>query len=335
MENKVLNQLISSLIRHQSFIRKASYNQTLHFAVIRLVGLIRGNSILNGIIEELESQVQDVKAVKSVAHNIMAEKGAPDFKDEKAFVFCSLYVLELCTKADVGAEFQAAKARCLNPGNHLEELETFFTVYTEPVVTYLVDQLNNMQYVVSHLIRYKQRVEWFEIEEIKERIDKFGKKDKDHKRKIESLLNSRLYRYLHDQGVEFYIEPSSAQARGEVDLISAQGEAPQLLLDGKYLEDSSSLKSYTAAAFGQVYHYTQQYNRSSGYIVLFKNIEEEVRFNFPNIDLGVNYIDLNNKRVYFILVNIMYYSKSTSQRGKPKVIDINESDLISVVAQSS
>lgn len=333
MEDQLLNQLAQTLNRHRNFIEKAKYNQTLHFANRRLVGFVRDNLILNGIVEELEGKVTDLEAVKSSAAILVAGNGATDFDNEISFVLCSFYVLELCAGAAIGAEIQAGKARCLNPSLHAECLETFFLEYVQPFVTYLLDQLNNSQYVLSNLVRFKQVTEWFERDEIQRQISVASGQGRTDR--IENLLNSRLYKYLHDKGVEFYIEPSSAQSRGRVDLIGAQGGNPQLLLDGKYLADSRALRGYVTAAFNQVYTYTQQHNRPTGYIVLFKNLEQEIRFNFTSIGHGINYIVLNNKRIYFVVIDITAHERTPSQRGRTEVIEITEDSLIDVSNEAS
>lgn len=329
MEDESLNRITKNLLRHSEFIPKAKYNQTLHYAVIRLVRLIRENPILNGIIVELEGQTPNVGAVKTEVAKIMAEQGAQDFGDEASFVLCSFYVLEACASAGSGAEHTAARVRCLNPRNHVEELETFYSVYVEPVVACLIDNLSNIKYVLSHLLKFKQDVEWFGRAELQALIVSL----KGNHKMIERELNIRLYRYLHDRGVEFYIEPSSAEARGRVDLIGAQGTNPQLLLDGKYLGDNKKLVSYIASAFSQVYGYTQQYNRPNGYIVLFKNLEPEIQFKLSNAIGDVSYVDFNGKRIYFLLVDIYDYEKPPSQRGRLSPVIVTEENLTAKIVE--
>lgn len=328
MEDQLLNQLAQTLNRHKNFVERAKYNQTLHFANRRLMGFVRGNLILNGIVEELEGQVADLEAVKSSAAILVAGNGAPDFDDEISFVLCSFYVLELCGSADIGAEIQAGKARSLNPSVHSDCLETFFLEYVQPFIAYIVDKLSNSQYILSNLVRFKQKTEWFDRVEVQRQIAAISGRTRNDM--IENLLNNMIYRYLHDKGVEFYIEPSSAQSRGRVDLIGAQGSSPQLLLDGKYLDNSTSLRGYVIAAFNQVYNYTQQHNRPTGYIVLFKNLEQEIRFDFTGIGQGINYVVFNNKRIFFIVIDITSHERSTSQRGRAQVIEITENDLTTV-----
>ncbi len=332
MEDTFIEHITHTLIRHKDFIRKAKHNQTLHFAVVRLVRLIREHDILNGIIGEIEGHVRDVDSIKSSAAVLLAGKGAPDFNDELSFVLRSFYVLQSCASAGVGVEIEAAKPLCLEPFSHKENCEVFFTLHVEPLVTYLVDQLSNARYILSHLIRYKQRVEWFERQELQEHIRPINENDQIKRKSIEKVLNAHLYKYLHDKSVEFYIESSSVDSRGRVDLISAQGNNPQLLLDGKYLSQSNNIKQIIAEAFGQVYGYTQQYNRSSGYIVFFKNIEQELKFSFPNIVQGIDCMVLNNKRIYFLLIDIMIYDKPPSQMGKREIIELKETDLTSAFA---
>ena len=82
--------------------------------------------------------------------------------------------------------------------------------------------------------------------------------------------------------------------------------------------------------FGALSDYAEQYSRPVGYIVLFKNIEQEIKFNFSSAVSGVNYVDFNGKRIFFLLVDIFDYEESTSQRGKREVVGVNEADLFTV-----
>src|SRR4051794_10877878 len=92
-----------------------------------------------------------------------------------------------------------------------------------PLFDYLLEALDDRQVTLSQLLRYQQRCEWFRREELNDLVKKHrdetvaaGRK----KLKIEDVLKKDLYCYLHDQGLDFTIEPKSAV--GEIDLIADQ-----------------------------------------------------------------------------------------------------------------
>jgi hypothetical protein len=113
-------------------------------------------------------------------------------------------------------------------------------------------------------LRYKHRCEWFYKEELL--------KVTEDSRRAEKQLALNLYSYLHDQGLNFHIEPSSIS--GEIDLIASQGSSDPLLADAKVFHD----KTYLRKAFNQIYTYTQQYNEPCGYLIIFRVTDRDLNF---------------------------------------------------------
>lgn len=321
VEKNNIKRLVKNLIRHQKRIGNIDYNQTRHFCVIRLVKFIRETPELAGIIEELESTAESVEEINSASDSIVAGTGGKDFDNESQFLLRSFLVLEKCSEGGVGAENRAAISASLRPTRHDVNHKVFSSVFVEPVVSYLIDKLQDTQATTSALISYKQRVEWFRKKQYRELIEASGTR-----RIEEEILNPRIYEYLHNAGVEFYIEPQSQQMRGRPDLITSQGSSPKLILDGKYLPSEAGARRKIIEAFSQVYKYTVDFNRPVGYIVIFKNFDGVVKFDFTVDTQGILFINKNNKRIYFLVIDI-FDSPPTSTSGKLKEITINEKDL--------
>ena len=322
MYNVLIDSLIQNLLRQQKRIQDVEYNQTLHFCVVRLIKFISENVELSGIVEELKTQTEGEEQVSVAAHILISGNGAQDFDDEKQFVLRSYLVLEACAQSNVGVENQASKAVSLEPSRISINRQAFSSIYLEPVISYLIDKLQNRQNLLAALIKYKQKVEWFQRSFIRDQISQHG-----DSRIEEKVLNPRVYEYLHDAGIEFYIEPHSQESRGRPDFVSVQSSEPKLVLDGKYLDTTDTAKQKIVEAYSQVYRYTHDFSRPDGYIVLFKNFGEDIGFSFPTSDFDLPVVTRNGKKIYFVVVNI---SEATppSQSGTLREIQIAEKDLI-------
>lgn len=324
------NSQLRVLRRHQKIIKNARQYQTLHFAVKRLVNYISSDVVLRGIIDELKGKTNDVQDVKKAAHILVGSDDghrSDEFENEFQFILRSYFVLEICSTGNVGIEHQAAKPLCKEESNEHERYEKIDSILVDPVIDYLVDELDAQKYVLSSMSKYKQKTEWFNKTKLQKIIDEEKKKARSNNR-IENILNLGIYEYLHDRGVDFYLEAISAESRGRVDLIGAQGSNPQLLLDGKYLENPSKVSNQICKAFWQVFKYAQQYNRQFGYVVSFNNIENNVRLDFPELGYSIPSVVLEGKIIFFIIVDIFYHGSTPSQRNKSKDIVIRIDNIL-------
>ncbi len=84
----------------------------------------------------------------------------------------------------------------------------------------------------------EQKCEWFQRTKLYEAW-------LENTQKGEKILALHLYEYMHDQGVDFSIEPTSAS--GEADLVSAQTSDEPLIADAKIFNPAKSKgKNYIA-----------------------------------------------------------------------------------------
>jgi hypothetical protein len=203
-------------------------------------------------------------------------------------------------------------------------LETFRNIFILAFHDYVHEQLDEQKIVLGLLIRYKHRCEWFHREDLNHVAQ-------DNSRKSEKLLSLNLYSYLHDQGLNFHIEPSSIT--GEIDLIAAQGSNDPLLADAKVFDANSRGKSYICKGFNQIYTYTQQYNESCGYLIIFRITDRDLHFSLPQQFHGIPAITYNHKTIFLITIDICHHEKSVSQRKPLEAITITQEDLISEVEE--
>lgn len=206
------------------------------------------------------------------------------------------------------------------PGNVAEMLEQFKTSYLEPFYEYLDEHLDDRNFVLLALIRYKHRCEWFE----RERLYRLWE---ENRQRGEHLLAYDLYEYLFEQGIEFQIEPASAS--GEADMVSSQVSSEPLIADAKVFNpDSGKSKSYIKQAFHQIYRYTCDYNQSIGYLIIFNASQKQLRFALQSTAEPIPRILFNHKTIFFLEIDIFPHSEPASRRKPPEAIEITEQEIV-------
>ncbi|MFM2060918.1 MAG: hypothetical protein RLZZ507_588 [Cyanobacteriota bacterium] len=175
--------------------------------------------------------------------------------------------------------------------------------------------------ILSLLLRYKHRSEWFYQDKLYDLAT-----DKENTRKAEKLLALDLYSYLHDQGLDFSIEPSSH--RGKIDLIAAQGSDDPLLADTKIFDAKSRGKDYIRKGFRQIYTYTNDYNEPFGYLIIYKITDKDLKFSLATPSRNIPVIIYNHKTIFLITIDIYPHSEPVSHRKPLKAISITEQELI-------
>ncbi|MGD1091557.1 MAG: hypothetical protein ABSB35_06130 [Bryobacteraceae bacterium] len=203
-------------------------------------------------------------------------------------------------------------------------LDQFRTLYLEPFYEYLDEHLDDRLYVLHSLLRYKQACEWFR------RKDLFEMAISDTKHG-ERRLAFNLYEYLHERGLDFSIEPTSAS--GEADMVAIQQDSREpLIADAKILNpEASKGKSYLIRSFHQVYQYTCDYNEPIGYLIFFNMCDRRLRFLLKEASDPVPRVVYNHKTIFLLEIDIYPHAEPASKRGKPDSIDVTEEDLTASV----
>ena len=201
----------------------------------------------------------------------------------------------------------------------------FFTeMFVEPLFDYIDEQIDDRRTVLSLLLKYKHHVEWFRRDDLRTRFEA-------NTQKGEKVLACDLYAYLHDQGLDFSIEPTSIS--GEADLISAQEGPERLVADVKIFDPGKSKgTSYLCAGFNQVYQYTKDYNDSFGYLVVFKTCREDLSVNARDQDAGIPFFTHNNKTIFVLVIDICDYPAPASKRGHLKSYELLEDSLVGTIS---
>lgn len=286
---------------------------------------IDNNELLSGVVEDLTLRYGDQTEVAAE----VIEEQEPDFRglSEGEQAAAAYFIILRCLEAEDDDIIwrTGLKLASTNKGNMQARQETFHYLLVEPLYEYIDEHLDDQRAILALLRRFKHKCEWFRREEL---YDLY----KDESQRGEKKLAERLYEYLYDQGLSFSIEPASAS--GEADLVSVQTGDDPLVADAKIFDpEASKGKHYIATALNQVYIYTQDYNQSFGYMVIFKTCEDDLRLSLSDITQSTPFITHNNKTIFFVVVDIFPHEKSASQRGKLKSYEITEDYLIDVLEE--
>lgn len=183
-----------------------------------------------------------------------------------------------------------------------------------PFCDYIHERLEEQEAILGLLVRYKKRCEWFNRAELaKIAEDEEARKGVEKKQaEVESVLKADLYRYLHDQGCDFTIEPYSHQ--GRIDLILDQKEGSRKYLEGKVFDNNNRDVNYIIKGFGQLLHYLGQYNASNGYLLVYKTCEEQLVIEGADQLGQIPLVRCEGKAVFIMVVDLCQYRESVSKR---------------------
>lgn len=269
----------------------------------------------------LESITTRLPEADAEAEKICDQNEGLLFGDEFTSVAVSYFVIKRCLSSKNNMVEVLVAGSYTDDSNYNDILNTFRAIFVEPLYVYVDEQLDDQGAVLAFLRRYKQKCEWFQREALFTLWS-------GNTRVGERLLARHLYEYLFDQGLDFYIEPSSAS--GEVDLIADQKGGGRLVADAKVFHNDTP-KEYIVKGFNQVYRYLLDYNESSGYPIIYKTSDKDLSFAVSNNSPFMPFVTHNHKTIFFMVVDIAPRVTSASKAGRAKAVLISEEELISVI----
>jgi hypothetical protein len=191
-----------------------------HSALVQFWAYVNSQPSLAGILDDLIARCPS--ALKDAAA-IVTERQTLLGSSELESAAIGAHVVRLCSEATDGL-LEATIGRLYSREPKHSDNQRYYTeLFAEPLYEYLDEQLDDRGAMLAILRSYKHKAEWFG------RTSLYALWNADTARG-EKQLSLHLYEYLHDQGVTFFIEPSSVS--GKADLISAQRGDP-LLADAK------------------------------------------------------------------------------------------------------
>jgi hypothetical protein len=287
-----------------------SDNCAFHWALVYASNFLQESEITKGILDDLERRHPECEEYASLTLNLKPQVGHTE--GENAAI-CH-WVIKKCG-ASKDAPIEMNVSLMLAPkGTDADRNDAFRAAYVEPLFDYIEEHIDDKRITLTLLRRYKHRCEWFRSRE-------------EDPQSEEAHWAYDLYKYLHDQGLQFHLEPSSAS--GRIDLISSQTGTDRLVADVKVFDpDGSRGVNYICKGFRQLYDYTKDYNESFGYLVIFKLCEADLSIATSHQEASIPFFVHNNKTIFIIIVDICKYSESASQRGRLRAYEITVDQVI-------
>ena len=307
-------------------VTNSNYNTYVN-NLIRFYNRLAQIEIVSYKLDEIEKKYSSIEEHASEYIKTSERVQTYNTHEENA-VLCWFILKKVINDSEVGTEdlVRNIVTSYFSDEYGLDVIYSSFSQYiVEPVYNFIISSLNDTNLILSILIKYKHKAEWFKKDFLYQLFESDTQRG-------EANLSYNLYEYLFDQGIEFHIEPKAES--GRPDLIESQTGHDRLVADVKIFDIVKSKgKSYIISGFNQVYTYTKTYNNSLGYLVIFKTCETDLSLNFTNKENSTPYITHNGKTIFFIVIDIFQYETTASKRGRAEAIEIKEEEFINILEE--
>lgn len=300
----LVNDNLRSKFRNRA--RSVLNSRDLNFAgeIKIFYDFLRSSAVLNAILIKLEATDFDLDAYLE-GEDDLRNVSLPDNYIEKISM-CNC-IMKKIANGDIGClgdMFFDITVSDIDDTCH-----AFSKQYFYPLFEYFDEQLGDGSTMLYLLDKYRHRTEWFH----KKKLYDLYLSDTSHG---EELLTKDLQEYLHSQGVDYpFSTPLSPS--GRTDLVGMIETSDPLVLEVKLFNlDKGYDKAYVRKGLVQAFKYALDYGKPIGYLMVFNLGERDIYFDILN-DEPIKSIQLGNKVIYIICVNIYDDGKSASERKKP------------------
>lgn len=313
MDSNYLQRLRFQLQRRYRRLNSCSPD-FMHSSLIHFWKYLHAQPLTEGILLRLDNETakyeDEIRAMSE-------EYQIADFDNEKDSLGFVYRTIEYCVNQPLGKSPEQWIGRIVSSDSSNDMLNGFREVFLEPLYEYLDESLDQQAAVLSLLVKYKRKVEWFERESLS--VKASGG---------ERSLAKHLYAYLFDQGLDFQIEPQSIS--GEADLI-----ASELILDAKVFDGDRRGVTYLSSGVHQVHTYARDFNQEVGYLVVFKTCPHTIDFEFAKSGQFAPHVVVGGKTIYILVIDIHLYEVSASKRGPLKTYSVTLESIVSAVKEEA
>ena len=322
MDSGYLQNLRYKLEKRVKRLESAGDN-VFHFILEQFWGFLQSYPIFVGIFEDLAHRCPEME---SRAKDVIGSKGK-NLKNilppnELEYAALSYFVIKKCVESnkylreyEIEMSLRSQRIGIIPRSPNEPPLKNFSNIFLKPFYEYLDEHIDDQRVILALLNRYQHKCEWFQHDDLIKRSKRTRQK--------EAKLKKHLFEYLHDQGLDIIIEPKSAS--GEADFIGIGDDkysAEVKIFNGKYYG-----KKYIVKGFRQAYDYAKDHNVPFGYLIIYKTCERELKFDL-NQSQSTPFVNVSNKTIFLIAIDIFPYENPASKRGTLRTIEITKEDLI-------
>lgn len=303
------------LQQRRNRLYKVTY-QTYQSELKYLFDFLNRSPYIRGILTELECSSPITFAMWKEEHFGWHQFEPPGQEHEWAKV-CYELLLDCLQTSPLGYAHSVSSAKNIDAS-----LRDLTEIFADPFFNYLHDRIDEGSSILYVLEKYKHKAEWFQ----RELLFSCYQADTAHG---EQKLDAHLREYLFDQGIEYpFSEPKSPS--GKADIVAGLDKPEPLVLEIKLFDpDKGYDRGYIRKGFRQAYDYAADYNKSTGYLVIF---------NLSNYNLVLTTksevsswpprIELDNKTFFLIVIDLYLHEQPASKRRKLKPYPITEDYII-------
>lgn len=184
------------------------------------------------------------------------------------------------------------------------------------VIDHVIERLSDQSLLFGTLVRYRVRSEVYNRSGLQALYDNGSGE-------AEKRLKSDLYLYLHDQGIDFVIEPEIDNSTLDV-LATPCGD--KKVVEVKVFDDGNRTKAKVAQGVIQTRGYARQHGVSRAYYVTYSMSQKHLVFEAPTVLPHLYEIRFSDSVVYALVVNIATPTESVSKR-KPEEVLVTQADM--------
>ena len=194
-----------------------------------------------------------------------------------------------------------------------------------PLIDFLKDKIDDTGSVLYCLERFKLKSEWFRRKELHHLYE-------EDMQRGEFVLDRELRAGLYDEGIDYpFSQPSSPS--GEVDVAALLETEDPIVLEIKVFDPGKGRgKSHLKQGFNQVLRYANDYNKSTGYLVIFNCTNRQLAIS-PDETLLSAFppsIVHAGKTIFVIPIDIHPYMPSASKENTKGRQQITYQDLTGI-----
>ncbi len=297
--------------RKDAVLRASAFQIESHLSTF--LNFVSNQTVLRTLTEELK--ITPTQAQKDEIHSKL-EAGSISYdanlpSDGKLRAAYLLFVCEyFIDTATEGNTWQ--KMRNVFRSSNDEDFDEFKDQFFLPLYSYYDERIDDQDLLLYLLTKYKHLSEWFDRDSMYE----LASSDTRH---TEYLLDKHLRRFLVVEGVSNpFSTPSSPM--GRADIVVNVDEEP-LPLEVKIFNDENSYgRAYMRKGFNQALRYANDNHQPAGYLVVFNLTEKLLQFGQDSSADLFPKIEVQNKTIFVVVVNIHPIKFTASEEHKPNVI---------------